>query len=57
VQHDDGAESIGGTDRCNGDSKKVLAQRTGDDFGFNARLAFDNGANGFEKLGLPDDFD
>ncbi len=56
VEHDDGAGSFAGANGGDGGGEMVLAQRAGDDFGFDARLARKNAAYRFNQLGLPDNF-
>ena len=54
VQHDHRAGGFRGAHRCDSDRKKMLAQRTGHDFGLDAGLAFQYFSNGFNQLGLAD---
>src|SRR5713226_1408644 len=54
VQHDHRAGGFRGADRCDSDRKKMLAQRAGHDFGFDAGLAFQYFSNRFNQLSLAD---
>src|SRR5216684_815060 len=56
MQHDDRAGGLRGANRCDGGGEKMLAQRAGDDFGFDAGLTFQDAANRLDQLGLAHHF-
>src|SRR6266478_4457361 len=52
VQNDDGAGGLRGGDGSDGDGEESLAQRAGDDLGFDARLSLQDLAHRFEQFRL-----
>ena len=56
VQHDDRTGGFPGANGGDGGGEIMLPERTSDDFGFDARLAGENAAHGFDEFGLAHHF-